>query len=68
MHEDYDLVIWLAFNAHTRFDPAPHLAELYLIAAKTLLTKHHNKDKARVYLSYIINHFPDLPEYNLAKS
>jgi len=67
-HEDYDLVIWLAFNAHTRFDPAPHLAELYLIAAKTLLTKHHNKDKARVYLSYIINHFPDLPEYNLAKS
>jgi len=66
-HKEYPLVIWLAFKAHTRFKPEPSLAELYLRAAKTLLTKLHDKDKARGYLSHIITHYPDQPVSSSAK-
>ena len=66
-HNEHQLVAWLAHNAHTRFDPEPALAELYLRAAKTLLTKLHDKNKASEYLSYIIAHFPDLATSESAK-
>ena len=58
-HNEYQLVVWLAFKAHTRFKPTPDLAELYLRAAKTLLTKLHDKNKAREHLNYIVTHFPN---------
>jgi len=66
-HKEYQLVIWLAFKAHTRFKPDPELAELYLRAAKTLLSKLHNKNKAREYLSFIIEHYPSQPASTSAK-
>ena len=58
-HKEYQLVIWLALKAHTRFKPEQDLAELYLRAAKTLLTKLHNKSKASEYLAYIVAHYPN---------
>jgi len=58
-HKIYPLVLWLAKDAHTRFDPEPMLAELYLRAAKTLLSKYKNQSKAQHYLDYIQQHFPD---------
>jgi hypothetical protein len=66
-HKEYPLVVWLAFKAHSRFQPEPTLAELYLKAAKTLLTKLHDKTKAREYLSYIIAHYPNQPASSSAK-
>ena len=66
-HKEHQLVIWLAFKAHTRFQPNPALAELYLRAAKTLLTKLNDKKIAREYLSYIIKHYPNQPAAKSAK-
>jgi len=65
--EEYNLIVWLAYEAHTRFDPEPNLAELYLRVAKTLLTKQHDKYRPQAYLSYIIKHFPDQPVSESAK-
>jgi hypothetical protein len=64
---EYRLVIWIAKDAHTRFDPSPELAELYLRAAKTLLEKYAQKNKARSYLRYIITHLADQPAAEAAK-
>jgi hypothetical protein len=66
-HQDYQLVIWLAAKAHTRFDPGPELAELYLRAAKTLLTKLQKKYAAHEYLNYIITNLADQPAAESAK-
>jgi len=65
--EEYNLIVWLAYDAHTRFDPEPNLAELYLRVAKTLLTKQHDKYRPQAYLSYIVKHFPDQPIAESAK-
>jgi len=64
---EHRLVIWLAKDAHIRFDPSPELAALYLRAAKTLLEKFGQKNKARSYLNYIIKNLPALPEAKAAK-
>jgi hypothetical protein len=66
-HQMYQLVIWLANKAHIRFDATPELAELYLRAAKTLLTKLLKKNEALEYLNYIVAHFPDQPAAESAK-
>ncbi|MFT7372720.1 MAG: hypothetical protein ACI9T9_001408 [Oleiphilaceae bacterium] len=66
-HQEYQLVVWLAFKANTRFKPEPELAELYLRAAKTLLAKLRDKHKASEYLSYIIAHYPNQPATASAK-
>lgn len=66
-HQEYQLVVWLAFKAHTRFQPEAELAELYLRAAKTLLAKLRDKHKASEYLSYVIAHYPDQPAAESAK-
>lgn len=66
-HKEYQLVVWLAFKAHTRFQPDPILAELYLRAAKTLLTKLNDQKRAREYLTYVIKHYPAQPAATSAK-
>ena len=59
--KQYELVLWLANDAHTRFDPSLTLAELYLLTAKVLLSKSNNPAKAQVYLNYIQTHFANEP-------
>ncbi|KZY32738.1 hypothetical protein A3749_11205 [Oleiphilus sp. HI0078] len=57
--KEYKLVLWLAREAHQRFDSCPELAKLYLLAAKTILSKSKTPEKARAFLHYIDENFPD---------
>jgi len=63
----YKLVLWLAKDAHTRFDPCPELADLYLLTAKTLLSKFNQKQTAQNYLSFICQNFPEMAAAESAK-
>jgi tetratricopeptide (TPR) repeat protein len=56
--KEYKLSLWLAQDAHTRFDPSPELAKLYLLCAK-IIAKSKTPGKARGYLQYIIKNHPD---------
>jgi hypothetical protein len=57
--KEYALVIWLAQDAHSRTEPCTNLAKLYLLAAKTLLSKSKSPEKATFYLEFITEHFPN---------
>jgi len=66
-HKQYKLVLWLAKDAHTRFDPCSELADLYLLTAKTLLSKFNQKQTAQNYLTFICQNFPEMPAAESAK-
>lgn len=57
--KEYKLILWLAQDLHTRFDPSPDLAKLYLLAAKTILSKSKTPEKALIYLQYVRKTFPN---------
>lgn len=56
--KEYKLALWLAQDAHTRFDAQAPLAELYLLSAK-IIFKSTTPGKARGLLKYVCDHFPD---------
>ncbi len=61
------LVLWLAQEAHQRFEASEALAELYLLAAKVLLHPFDEKTKALSYLNFIATNMPDSPSHKSAE-
>ena len=55
--KEYDLVIWSAEDAHSRFDSSSELAELYFMASTAHLEKNNNKKSAHRLLRYIAKYF-----------
>ena len=63
--KEYKLVLYIAKEAHLRFNTDTDLAKLYLLTAKTILSKSNTPEKARPYLLYISEHLPGT-EFTLA--
>lgn len=58
-HKQHKQALWLAHEAHIRFENDQGVADLYLLAAKTLVEAFKEHDKARSYLNHINKQFPD---------
>jgi len=56
------LVLWLARDAHKRFDPDTKLAQLYLLTATILLKQFNQAHKARGYIKYVREHYEEHTE------
>ncbi len=56
---EHKLVLWLAQDAHKRFDVDANVAELYLLTAKTLLLQFKQAKKARIYLNFVREQFEE---------
>lgn len=52
----YKQVLWLAQEAHTRYDELDRVAQLYLLAAQVLISQFQEYKKAAAYLRYIDAH------------
>lgn len=66
-HKNIEMVKWLADDAHIRFDLCPELAELYLVAAKTLISNRTGAKSAHTYLRFIVQNFADEAPGNSAR-
>ena len=65
--KEFNLVVWLAEEAHVRFDLHEDLAELYLLASKVMVTNLKQVAPAKRNLQFIVQNFDDLPVAELAK-
>ena len=54
-HKQHRQLLWLANEAHIRFDGEAEVADLYLLAAKTLLEAFSERTKAQSYLKHILS-------------
>ena len=54
---EHKLLLWLANDAHERFDGESAVAELYMLAARALITPFREYAKAAAYLRYVSTSF-----------
>ncbi len=56
-HKQHKQLLWLANEAHIRFEGEAAVAEIYLLAAKTLVEAFDELGKAQNYLKHIVTRF-----------
>ena len=64
----YALVLWLAEDAKTRFQPCENLAGLYLSAAQTMITHFKDLEKGEEFLLFILKSCSEYPSAEAAKA
>tara|TARA_R110001592_G_scaffold67059_1_gene205866 strand:- start:42366 stop:43604 length:1239 start_codon:yes stop_codon:yes gene_type:complete len=64
----YALVLWLAEDAKTRFQPSEDLAGLYLTAAQAMITHFHDLEKGEEYLLFILKACSEYSSAEAAKA